>query len=96
MYPIAKSLRIIALGATLLAASGPVIDSLGISPTPFNAAYAFKLLGGADKIGWARKFRAWCKQHDGHPQCGYVNSLVSPKCVRSDVKNFKDACPRKS
>ena len=96
MRPITKSLRIICLGFALLAMSGPVIDSLAITTEPLNAAYAFKKLGGADKIGWARKFRAWCKQHEGHPQCGYVNSLVSARCVNTDVKNLKDACPPKS
>lgn len=92
MRPITKSFRVIVLGFALLAMSGPVIDSLAITAEPLNAAYAFKKLGGADKIGWARKFRAWCKENEGHPQCGYVNSLASAKCVHTDIKNLKDAC----
>jgi hypothetical protein len=92
MYTFKKTLRAAVLGIGLLAASGPAIDHLGLTTEPLDAAYALKLLGGADKIGWARKFRAWCKEHHGHPQCGYVNSLVSPKCVKTDVRNFKGAC----
>lgn len=93
MSSLAKSLRIVVLGVGLLAVSGPAIDHLGLTTEPLDAAYAFKLLGGADKIGWARKFRAWCKEHKGNQQCSYVNSLVSAKCVKTGVKNFKDACP---
>jgi len=89
---ITNSFRTICLGIALLAASGPAIDGLGITSQPIDAAFAFKKLGGADKIGWARKFRAWCKEHKEHPQCSYVNSLVSSKCVETDVKNLKDAC----
>jgi hypothetical protein len=92
MLAVTKSLRATVLGVALLTASGPAIDHLGLTAEPLDAAYALKLLGGADKIGWARKFRAWCKQHDGHPQCGYVNSLLVPKCVKTDDKNFRDAC----
>ena len=92
MYDFTKSLRVVVLGIGLVAVSGPVIDHLGLTTEPLDAAYAFKLLGGADKIGWARKFRAWCKEHEGHPQCGYVNSLTEPKCVTTRIKNFKNAC----
>lgn len=92
MHAVTKSLRVLVLGTALLTASGPAIDSLGMLGAPINAAHAFKKLGGADKIGWARKFRAWCKQNGGHPQCGYVNSLASAKCVRTDIRNLKGAC----
>ncbi|MFO0993254.1 MAG: hypothetical protein U1E67_15115 [Hyphomicrobiales bacterium] len=92
MYALKKTLRVAVLGICLLAASGPAIDHLGLTTEPFDAAYAFKKLGGADKIGWAKKFRAWCKENKTQPQCDYVNSLVSAKCVKTDVKNFKDAC----
>jgi hypothetical protein len=95
MRIIKNPLRAICLGLALLAASGPAIDGLGITAQPIDAAFAFKKLGGADKIGWARKFRAWCKDHEGNGQCSYVNSLKVPKCVNSDVKNFKGACPAK-
>jgi len=92
MRPVTKSLRVIALGIALLAASGPVVNGLGIATKPISAAYAFKKLGGADKIGWARKFRSWCKENAGRPQCDYVNSLVQPKCTHTRIRNFKDAC----
>lgn len=92
MHAFAKSLRTAVLGIGLLAASGPVIDHLGLTIQPLDPAHAFKKLGGADKIGWARKFRAWCKEHKEHSQCNYVNSLVSAKCVKTDVKNLQGAC----
>jgi hypothetical protein len=88
MRSVSKSLRTICLGLFILAATGPVIDG--------QPAMAMKLLGGADKIGWARKHRAWCKEHEANAQCSYVNSLKSPKCVNAAIKNYKDACPAKS
>ncbi len=95
MHAFARSFRITLLGIALLAASGPAIDGLGFMPQPLDAAYAFKKLGGADKIGWARKFRTWCKENEANGQCSYVNSLKSPKCVNAAIKNFKGACPAK-
>ena len=95
MRSIKKSLRTICLGLAILAATGPVIDGLGVISEPLQPAMAMKKLGGADKIGWARKYRAWCKEHEGDAQCTYVNSLKSPKCVNATIKNYKDACPAK-
>lgn len=90
MYPITKSLRVIVLGMALLIACGPAIGGQDLYP---GLKGITKTGRGADKIGWARKFRAWCKKHEGHPECDYVNSVVYPKCVNTRVKNFKDACP---
>ena len=88
MRPVTKSLHIIALGIALLAASGPAISYDGI---PAHKGIS-KNGRGADKIGWARKYRAWCKENADRPQCDYVDSVVSPKCVQAHVKNFKNAC----
>ncbi|MBL8908572.1 MAG: hypothetical protein JNM20_18010 [Rhizobiales bacterium] len=81
-----------ALGCALLIACGPAIAGFSLIPGQKGMTTSGR---GADKIGWARKFRSWCKDHEGNPQCTYVNSLKSPKCVDTTVKNFKDACPGK-
>lgn len=95
MRSVNNSLRAICFGCAILATSGPVIDGFGVLSEPLQPAMAFKKLGGANKTGWASKFRAWCQEQSSNPQCAYANSLKSPKCVNTAVKNFKDACPPK-
>lgn len=87
------TVRRIGLGLLLLATLTPLIDRSQMVHEGFVAAYAFKKLGGSDKIGWANRRREWCKKHPTHTACTWIVSVESHACVQTNIAHLKNACP---
>ena len=48
---------------------------------------------GKDKMNWAKRRRDWCKKNDGAALCSYIMSVKEPKCWKTNIAHYKNACP---
>ena len=88
---VARTVLIVALGLALDSYSVPLIQRA----IP-GADWADALAGGGsgkDKMNWAKRRRDFCKTNDSAASCGYIMSIKEPKCWKTNIAHYKNACP---
>ena len=82
---------IVALGLAFDSYSIPLIQSAIPSA---NWADALASGGsGKDKMNWAKRRRDWCRKNDNAPSCSYIMAVQEPKCWKTNIAHYKNACP---